>query len=153
MWQDEAQGKVVKYIEINSDDYNKGSQIREKDKSTEAGHCVIGGSPSSPPLSSPPRPTLPLARQSTLGSPHLSQRVADGRTNDMLQDDDDEFWKNLDVGMDTSLSDVPSTPPTTGPNSVMNEDEDLWNIIDEIQTKKATWNRVKWLLKNRHTVK
>jgi hypothetical protein len=43
----------------------------------------------------------------------------------MLQDDDDEFWKNLDVGMDTSLSDVPSTPPTTGPNSVMNEDEDL----------------------------
>jgi hypothetical protein len=57
------------------------------------------------------------------------------------------------VGMDTSLSDVPSTPPTTGPNSVMNEDEDLWNIIDEIQTKKATWNRVKWLLKNRHTVK
>ena len=144
VWRDEAKGKVVKHIEINSDDDDddEGSQKREKDKGTEAGDRGVGGPPSSPPHSSPPRPTSPLARQSTLGSPHHTQQVANDRTNDMFQDDDDdEFWKNLDMGMDTSLSDVPSAPPTTGPNSVMDEDEDLWNSVDEIE--KATWNRVK----------
>jgi len=137
VWRDEAKGKVVKHIEINSDDDDdddEGSQNREKEKDTEAGDRGVGGPPSSPPHSSPLRPTLPLARQSTLGSPQQSQPVADGRTNDMFQDDDDdEFWKNLDMGMDTSLSDVPSAPPTTGPNSVMDEDEDMWNIVDEIE--------------------
>jgi replication fork protection complex subunit Csm3/Swi3 len=135
VWRDEAQGKVVKHIEINSDDDgdDEGSQNREKDKSTEAGDRGIGP-PSSPPHSSPPRPTSPLARQNILGSPpHQSQQVVDGRTNDMFRDDDDEFWKNLDMGMDMSLSDVPSAPPTSGPNSVMDEDEDLWNIVDEIE--------------------
>ncbi len=133
VWRDEAHGKVAKHIEINSDDDgdDEGSQ-KQKDKSTEAGDRGVGP-PSSPPHSSPPRPTSPLARQNTLGLSHQPQQVADSRTNDVFQDDDDEFWKNLDVGIDTSLSDVPSAPPTTGPNSVMDEDEDMWNIIDEIE--------------------
>jgi hypothetical protein len=49
------------------------------------------------------------------------------------EDDDAEFWKTIDTGMETSLSDIPSAPPTKGPNSTMDEDEDMWNIVNEVE--------------------
>jgi replication fork protection complex subunit Csm3/Swi3 len=55
------------------------------------------------------------------------------RNNDPPEDDDAEFWKTLDAGMEASLSDIPSAPPTSGPNSSMDEDEDMWDIVNEIE--------------------
>jgi len=51
------------------------------------------------------------------------------------EDDDSEFWKTIDTGVETSLSDIPSAPPTTGPNSTMDEDEDMWNIVNEVENE------------------
>lgn len=118
-------GKSAKHIEINSDD--DGGDERQEGKSMEAGARNADNPPSSLPHSSPPRVT-----SHELNTLHQSQAAIIGPTNDMFQDDD-EFWKKLDAGMDTSLSDVPSAPPTTGPNSVTDEDEDMWNIVDEIE--------------------
>lgn len=49
------------------------------------------------------------------------------------EEDDAEFWNTIDAGMEASLSDVPSVPLTSGPNSSMDEDEDMWDIVNEVE--------------------
>ena len=63
------------------------------------------------------------------GGPSLTAPRNDGNS----EDDDAEFWKTIDAAMEASLSDLPAAPPTSGPNSSMDEDEDMWDIANEIE--------------------
>jgi len=65
-----------------------------------------------------------------------AEQVPPPTTNNIPDEDDDaEFWKTIDTRMETSLSDIPSAPPTTGPNSTMDEDEDMWDIVNEVEAE------------------
>jgi hypothetical protein len=69
-----------------------------------------------------------------LNDVHDAEQVPPTLRNHNPEDDDEaEFWKTIDEGMEASLSDMPSAPPTSGPNSTMDEDEDMWDIVNEVE--------------------
>lgn len=88
----------------------------------------VGLPPSSPPRSSSP-PAVPSNRDGPASRPTQSSAPRNGGIDD---NDDEAFWKALDAGIEDPLSDAPPAP-STGPNSSMDEDEDMWDLVNEIE--------------------
>ncbi len=115
VWRDEAHGKMGGHIDVEDSDDDENPKDNDKDQSMGVDNQESGLPSSSPRSSSPPS--------------QCPQAVPSKPT---LEEDDPEFWM-LEAGMEAPLSDVPSGPPTTRPNSSMDEDEDMWDIVDEIE--------------------
>ncbi|KAF9535300.1 replication fork protection component Swi3-domain-containing protein [Crepidotus variabilis] len=120
VWRDQAHGKP---IQLPEDDEEDGEEV---DVIVDDGELRTSKTHDLPP-SSPHRPS------SRGSSPPTDAPDAD--------EDDEEFWKSLDMGlpgggapMEEPLSDVPPAPPTSsGAPSDMDEDEDMWDIVNQIE--------------------
>lgn len=124
VWRDEAHGKVGEHIDIEDSDDGENPKENDNDQGMGVDNQNSGLPSSSPPRSSP---------RSSSPPPNNLQRPQAAPSSTTLEEDDPEFWKMLEAGMEAPVSHVPSGPPSTRPNSSMDEDEDMWGIVDEIE--------------------
>lgn len=120
VWRDEAHGKFTNHFDINEDiESGEEELIQDKNERTEREDNDIRAS---------------LARSSliTNDAPATDPLVAAAR-NHNPEEDDEEIWKTIDAGIEASVSDIPTAPPTSGANSSMDEDEDMWDIVNEVE--------------------
>ena len=123
VWRDEAHGKVGEHIDIEDSGDDENPKENDKDQGMGVDNQNTG------------LPSSSLPRSSPRSSSPLSNNPQAAPSNTTLEEDDPEFWKMLEAGMEAPVSDMPSGPPSTRPNSSMDEDEDMWGIVDEIEAE------------------
>ena len=125
VWRDESHGKPTRDPEEEDEE--------DEDAQADSGNRQLQPSNQAAATSSGLPPSSPLHASSQGSSPPT-------RTSNM--DEDEEFWKSLDMGIGAStssamedlLSDAPPVPPaSSGAPSDMDEDEDMWDIVAEIE--------------------
>ncbi|KAJ3501702.1 hypothetical protein NLJ89_g9221 [Agrocybe chaxingu] len=119
VWRDEAHGKFRAPVDDEEDDDNQDEDNQMQTDNGDAGQ----------PPSSPPRSSSPLVDDRS------TQRNGPEAQPD--EDDDVAFWARLEGNNAGSSSDVPPAPSTAG-NTSMDEDEDMWDIVNEIEQQSAS---------------
>ncbi|KAH9484213.1 Swi1-interacting protein swi3 [Psilocybe cubensis] len=119
VWRDEAHGRPSKQTNTSEGEDSEDEDGQSKNQNTSPSRA------SSPPLSAPPSEGDMLERPSpqSFEAPPNSGRD---------EDEQEDFWRSLDeFNNDTSSESLPV--PTTAPSSTMDEDEEMWDLIDEVE--------------------
>ncbi|CAA7271659.1 unnamed protein product [Cyclocybe aegerita] len=123
VWRDEAHGKFRAPVDEEEEEEEEDNN-QEENKPMQTDNEGSGLPPSSPPRSSSP----PVNVRPTQRSSPPAQRD---------EDDDAAFWAGLEGNNAGSSSDAPPAPSTTG-NSSVDEDEDMWDIVNEIEQESTS---------------
>ncbi|KAF8910972.1 replication fork protection component Swi3-domain-containing protein [Gymnopilus junonius] len=130
VWRDEAHGRPTKQI----DDRDEGEGADVEQMSPEQMNTEDRSSgPRYSPSHDQPRASSSHPESESDLSPQPSNQIrpASEPSDSREEDDEESFWRSMDEFSGNSSDPLPV--PTTAANSSVDENEEMWNIIDEVE--------------------
>lgn len=140
VWRDEFHGRPGERqaLDIDEDEDNPGA-IDDEEQVEQNRAMGIDNATSRPPRSSPSVPSSRASSPPAASGAESSSRGPGPSFSEPEPDEDEEFWKSLDDFGDNTMGAhaPPPPPPKAAPASAQpsgfDDDEDMWDIIDQVE--------------------